>query len=191
MTLLKHAIDLETRIFAFVRTDRPSGIEGFVARLVFVSVLFRYYLESALGKFDGLLPNAGAYAQILPKVAEQVGYDVSQMSLFHHVIVFAGCYGEIVLVLLVAAGLLARSASVGMMIFIAVQSFVDITGHMVDPGMPFDRLSSDLIADQRLLWVFVLFVIVMRGPGFLSLDRLVAQRRHDHFAPAFPIRSQG
>ena len=52
-------------------------------------------------------------------------------------------------------------------------SLTDIWGHGVDAatiGAWFDRGADSLILDQRLLWVFVLSVLVVKGAGRLSLD---------------------
>jgi putative oxidoreductase len=73
-------------------------------------------------------------------------------------------------------GLLTRLAALGMIGFIFVQSIVDITGHGVagaDIGAWFDKASSALILDQRSFWVFALIVLVVRGAGPLSLDRVL------------------
>ena len=63
--------------------------------------------------------------------------------------------------------------------FIIVQSVVDIWGHGVigpDIGGWFDGHSGALIMDQRLLWVTILLVLVVKGAGALSVDRLLSSR---------------
>jgi putative oxidoreductase len=60
--------------------------------------------------------------------------------------------------------------------FILLQSATDIVGHglaAADIGRWFDRVSDAIIADQRALWVFVLVVILLRGGGPISLDRMI------------------
>ena len=47
-------------------------------------------------------------------------------------------------------------------------------------GAWFDRASDALILDQRLLWVTILMVILARGPGTLSLDKLFGAEMHTH-----------
>jgi putative oxidoreductase len=42
-----------------------------------------------------------------------------------------------------------------------------------DLGAWFDKASGALIMDQRTLWVFVLLVLVVRGAGPFSVDRLL------------------
>jgi putative oxidoreductase len=67
-----------------------------------------------------------------------------------------------------------------MMVFIAVHSFVDITVHKVGAetiGTLIDRFPDGLIADQRLLWLVPLLVIVLKGPGLLSVDAILARAR--------------
>lgn len=57
-----------------------------------------------------------------------------------------------------------------------MQSLVDVFGHGVDMatrGSWFDRASDGLILDQRLFWVFVLSVLVVKGAGRLSLDKVL------------------
>ncbi len=164
---------LSDRFFQNLSDKTAPWFEGLVARIVFLSVLFQYYMQSALTKFDGLLPNAGAYAQIFPNASKLVEYDPSRLGMFHHLIVFFGTYGELILPVLIVIGLFTRLASAGMIVFIIVQSTVDIWGHLVKGGLPFDSISTDVIADQRLLWIFLLLIIVLRGAGGLSVDGLI------------------
>ena len=165
--------------------DRLSGpVLTTLARLVFAAVLLRYYWASGLTKLgDGLTgivqPSVGGYAQIWPRAMEAVGYDTSQMSAFQWLVVVAGTWAEFLLPLLIVIGLLTRLSALGMIGFVVVQSLTDIFGHMADAatiGAWFDRLSGALILDQRAFWVLCLLVLVMRGAGPLSLDRLLFRR---------------
>lgn len=152
-----------------------------LARLVFIGVLFGYYWNSAVTKlgdgfFGFLRPSDGAYIQIFPKAVEAAGYDFSQLGAFHWLVVTAGTWAEFILPVLIAIGLFTRLAAVGMIGFVALQSFVDVTGHGLaadDIGSWFDRVPSGLILDQRAFWVFVLLYLVLRGAGPLSADRLL------------------
>lgn len=147
-----------------------------LARFVFAAVLLPYYLNSALTKFDGFGLDANAYIQILPKAMEDAGYDPSQLSFFNHLIVFAGSVGEVVFPLLLLAGLATRPAALAMIIFVLVQSIVDITGHGADAttiGAWFDRFPDAVILDQRALWITVLAIPLFLGGGPLSADRLL------------------
>ena len=159
---------------------------GLFARFTFASVLYFYFLNSAKTKVgDGILgffsvsPNA--YYQIALPAVEAAGGDVSQVAFFPWTLmVVAGTYAEFILPLLIIVGLFTRIASVGMIIFIAVQSYVDIAVHQVGAetiGAMFDRFSDGLIADQRLLWIFPLVYLAVRGAGALSIDRLLTARR--------------
>ncbi len=153
-----------------------------LARLVFAGVLLVYYLNSAGTKVGSSLfsPSVGAYAQIFPKAMEAVGYDVSQLSAFHTLVVLAGTWAEYILPVLIVIGLFTRLAAVGMIGFVAVQSLVDITGHNAaaqDIGAWFDGNASALILDQRAFWIFALLVLVVRGAGPISVDRVLARFR--------------
>ncbi|WP_296997709.1 MULTISPECIES: DoxX family protein [unclassified Thalassospira] len=145
---------------------------GLGARVLFVVVLLPYYFNSALTKIDGFGLSAGAFAQILPPVAEQYMYDTSAIPFFPwHLIVWAGTIGEFVLPLLIVAGLFTRLAALGMIGFVIVQTVVDVAFHGATLGMLANGLPTELI-DQRLLWVSLLAALVFAGGGVVSLDRL-------------------
>ena len=155
-----------------------------LARFAFVAVLALYYWASALTKVgDGILglfqPSLGAYAQIFPRAMEAAGYDASQLGTFHWAVVTAGTLAEFILPALILVGFLTRFAALGMIGFVVLQSLTDIVGHAADAGTIgawFDRLPDSVILDQRLLWVFVLLTLVLKGAGPLSLDRLIDRR---------------
>lgn len=170
------------------RLDRSGeAILPTLARLVFAGVLLMYFWASAATKLGpGLLgvvqPDAGAYIQIFPRGFEAVGYDVSQFGLYHWAVVVAGTVAEFILPALILLGLLTRFAALGMIGFIVVQSLTDIVGHSADAvtiGTWFDRASDALIVDQRAFWVLALLILVLKGAGPLSLDRLVFRRPGD------------
>jgi putative oxidoreductase len=145
------------------------------ARLLFAGVLLGYFWASAATKLDGVFtPSLGAYAQIFPKVFEAVGYDASQLGLWHRLVVLAGAWAEYVLPLLIVLGLFTRLAALGMVGFVVVQSLTDIHGHGAGAGAWFDRASDALILDQRAFWVLLLLVLVLKGAGPVSADRLLA-----------------
>lgn len=153
-----------------------------LARLVFAGVLLIYFWNSGQTKLgDGIFgifsPGVGAYAQIFPKVMESVSYDISQLNLFHWAVVVGGTIAEFILPLLIVIGLLTRLASLGMIGFIVVQSLTDLYGHNGFEngvlGAWFDRLSDALILDQRAFWVLCLLILVFKGAGALSVDRLL------------------
>ncbi|MGJ8622606.1 MAG: DoxX family protein [Yoonia sp.] len=152
-----------------------------LARLVFVGVLFMYYWNSGLTKLgDGIFgilqPSPGAYVQIFPKAMEAVGYDTSQLTIFHWAVVTGGTIAEFALPVLIAIGLLTRLAAAGMIGFITLQSLTDLFGHggigqEGTLGAWFDRFPDALILDQRAFWVLCLLILVFKGAGVLSVDR--------------------
>lgn len=166
--------------------ERLDELLPVLARFIFAAVLLLYFWKSALTKLgDGITglfqPSTGAYVQIFPRAFEAAGYDSSQLSLFQHLVVLAGTWAEFVLPALIIVGLLTRLAALGMIGFVAVQSLTDLYGHggIAHPGTLgawFDRLPDGLILDQRAFWVFVLLVLVIKGAGPLSLDRLFASK---------------
>lgn len=151
---------------------------GLSARLIFAALLLPYYFNSALTKFgDGFLglfpPSAGAFAQILPPIAESYTYNVDAIPFFPwHLVVIAGTLAEVVLPLMIVAGLFSRLAALGMIGFVLVQTIVDTAFHGVVLGGLFNGLPSELI-DHRLLWVFLLLVIIVKGAGRVSLDNIL------------------
>jgi len=163
--------------------DRQDWLLSTLARLLFAAVLFRYFWASALTKLgDGPLglfpPSTGAYAQIFPRQLEAVGYDASQLGLFAHLVVFGGTVAEFVLPVLLILGLATRPAALAMVGFVVVQSLTDLFGHgglahAATLGGWFDRAPDGVILDQRAFWVFALIVLIVKGAGPLSLDRLV------------------
>ncbi|MEK0163957.1 hypothetical protein VWZ88_02545 [Phaeobacter sp. JH20_36] len=157
----------------FGKADRLSDIiVPTLARLVFAAVLLVYYWNSAGLKTDGSIfsPSAGAFGQIFPKAAEAVLYDVSQLNIFQRLVIFAGTVAEYVLPALILVGLLTRLAALGTIGFIWVQTIVDVTGHGVKLGSLFDNAIG--LVDQRVMWTFLLLVLVFKGAGPLSLDAL-------------------
>lgn len=170
------------------RLDRSGDtILPTLARLVFAGVLLMYFWASAAtklgpGLFGIVRPDAGAYIQIFPRGFEAVGYDVSQFGLYHWAVVVAGTLAEFLLPALILVGLLTRLAALGMIGFVVLQSLTDIVGHSADAatiGSWFDRASGALIVDQRAFWVLALLVLVLKGAGPLSLDRLLFRRSYD------------
>jgi len=179
--MIKTIAALHHGVFGAVQRNLENWLPGLLARLVFAGVLLVYFLHSATKKLgeglSGLFTvTDNAYFQILPPVVEQYGYDASQIPLFPwDIIVYLGTYSEVLLPVLVVAGLFTRIAALGMMVFVIVQSWVDIAFHGVDAetiGAWFDRFSDAAILDQRALWLFLLAYLVIRGAGKVSLDHL-------------------
>ena len=180
--MIKHVVALHHKVFDAVDRWFGDWFLGLFARFAYAAVLFVYFFNSAATKvgegFFGLLfVSDNAYFQILPPVVERYGYDPAQVPFLPYgLIVHAGTYAELILPLLIVIGLFTRVAAFGMIVFIAVQSFVDIRYHGVDAetvGAYFDAVPDALILDQRLLWGFLLVYLVVRGAGALSVDRLI------------------
>ena len=155
-----------------------------LGRFVFAATLLFYFWNSAGTKWDGtpFTPGVGGYAQIFPKAMEAVGYDVSQMSIFHWAIVVAGTLAEYILPLLIVIGLFTRLAAFSMIGFVVVQSLTDLYGHGgiehgATVGKWFDGLPTGAILDQRAFWMVVFVTLVLKGAGPLSVDRILAKNR--------------
>ncbi len=151
-----------------------------LARFTFAATLLIYFWNSARLKIGegvfGFLDISRAYGQIFPKAFEAAGYDDEAMSGFQWLVALAGTWAEFVLPLLIVIGLFTRLAAVGMIGFIIVQSITDVVGHDIEKyGVWFDRLSDGVIMDQRLFWVTVLLILVTRGAGPFSVDRLLTR----------------
>ncbi len=179
-------VDMHQRFFDALQSALSGWFTGLLARFLFASLLLAYYLNSGLGKlgdgvFGFLNPNSGAFVTIFPKLMEQVNYDHTKLAFIpYHLIVYLGTWAEIILPVLVVLGLFARLSALGMIFFVIVQSVVDIYGHGLDEkaiGSMFDRLPDAIIWDQRLLWVFVLLMIVVHGAGKFSVDHLLYRAR--------------
>ncbi|MEL6958327.1 MAG: DoxX family protein [Pseudomonadota bacterium] len=151
-----------------------------LARFVFAATLLIYFWNSAGTKWDGtpFSPSIGGYAQIFPKAMEAVGYDTSMMTTFHWAVVVAGTLAEYILPLLIVIGFLTRLAALGMVGFVTVQSLTDLYGHggiehAETLGAWFDNLSNGAILDQRAFWMLLFAVLIFKGAGPLSLDRVL------------------
>lgn len=167
-----------------------SGLIPLLARFLFAATLLVYFWNSGMTKlgdgiFGFLQPSTGAYAQIFPRAMEAVTYDVSQLSVFHWLVVVAGTWAEFILPLLIVVGLATRLAALGMIGFVVVQSLTDLYGHGAIEhaetlGAWFDRVPDAVILDQRAFWVFLLVVLVIRGAGVLSLDWILSREVMGH-----------
>lgn len=149
-----------------------------LARFSFAATLFLFFWRSALTKlgegFSGLwTPSMNAYAQVLPRKFEAAGYDVAAMGVMDQLLVVAGTWGEFVLPILIVLGLFTRLASLGMLVFLGVMTWVDVTGHGVVVGAWFDGDPKGIVADLRLYWALALLVLVCHGGGRLSVDFLI------------------
>ena len=180
--MIQSLVALHSRVAETLSLAADRWLMGLLARLVFAAVLLVYFLNSALTKFDGgpfSIADA-AYFQIVPTVVEAAGYDASKVAFFPwDLIVLAGSHGEVILPLLIVIGLFTRIAAAGMIVFVAVQSYVDIAFHKVGAetiGAWFDNISGAAIMDQRTLWVLLFLYLTLKGPGLISVDHILGKR---------------
>ena len=179
--MISSLTNLYWNFFCTVKRLAEGWLIGLAARLVFLGVIFGYYLNSFFTKvgegFAGFFQiESGAYFQIVPAAMEASGYDVEQVSVLAHLMVYFGTYTELILPILIVVGLLTRISALGMIGFIGVQTFVDIKFHGVDDktiGAWFDKAPDSALWDQRSLWIFLLLTLVIYGAGFFSLDHLL------------------
>lgn len=165
----------------FSPLDQDEWVLPTLARFVFAAVLLVYFWNSGLTKvgdnWEGLFtPTFNAFAQIFPKGAEAVSYDITQASSFQKLVILAGTWTEFILPALILLGFFTRLAALGMIGFVVVQSLTDIVGHGAATGAWFDNISDGVILDQRALWVLLFAVLVVKGAGPLSLDRFLAPK---------------
>lgn len=178
MSILRGLRHLHDGFFGSAERLAGGWLLQLAARLAFAAVLFLYFFNSWKTKtgdgLAGLLSvSDGAYYQIVPWAVEAAGGEISQVGLLSHLIVHAGTMAELLLPAMVVAGLFTRIAALGMICFVAVQSWVDLRFHGVSgdtAGALFDRFPDSLVADQRTLWAFLLLVLAVKGGGALSLD---------------------
>ena len=180
---MKQVIALHHRVFSAIETACGGWLLPSLARFTFAATLLIYFWNSAMLKIgDGILglfhPTLGAYAQIFPKAMEAAGYNTDNLTDLHWAVVVAGTTAEIVLPLLIVFGLFTRLAAIGMAGFVVVQSLTDLYGHggIDQPdtvGAWFDIASGSVILDQRLFWMLLLAILMTRGAGPLSVDRLL------------------
>lgn len=174
-------VGLHDRLFRCLTARLDGWFIGLCARALFAAVMLPYYINSALtkpgdGVFGIFSPKAGAFAQILPPIAEQASYDTSAIAFVPwHLVVILGTVSEFALPVLLALGLLTRLSALAMMGFIVVQTAVDIAFHGTAPGMLFNTQPLELL-DHRLLWLFPLLVLLITGPGSVSVDAWLRRR---------------
>lgn len=186
MPIFRLLEQLHNFVFSTFQRLAGSWFLGLASRLVFSSALFMYFINSARTKVgegfpDFLIPGDGAYVQIFPSVMDAVGYDTDAIAFIPYgLIVYLGTYAEFILPVLILIGLLTRAASLIMLGFIIVMSYVDIVFHKVGAetiGALFDRFQDSAISDQRLLWASPLIYLILKGAGSISLDRLLGGKK--------------
>ena len=181
---MNRLVSLHNAVFGALERLAPILMPT-LARVIFAGVLLIYFWNSAMTKLgDGISGlwnlSFGAYAQIFPKQFEALGYDPSALPAIYKLIALAGTWAEIALPILIVIGLFTRLAALGMIGFVLVQSYVDVTGHGLNEagvGAWFDNNASALLLDQRAFWVFLLLFMVLRGAGPISVDALLGRQR--------------
>ncbi len=168
---------LYERFFAFLDRITEGWLLPSLARFVFLAVVFMFFWKSAMTKlgdgFFGFLSlSNGAYFQIVPKAVEAAGFQPANVSFTADLIVFFGTWAEIILPILVVVGLFTRLASLGMIAFVVVMTYVDLTAHSLKPEVIGTLFDGDVkgLWDRRLLWIVVLLIPLLKGPGPLSVD---------------------
>ncbi|WP_319518076.1 DoxX family membrane protein [uncultured Martelella sp.] len=184
MKFICAAAHLYNRVFSDLQAFLAPWFPGLFARLVFAATLWLYFLNSALTKVGSGIAgfftvSNSAYYQIALPAVEAAGGDVSAVPFLPWgLVVHLGTYAEFLLPLMIIAGILTRLSAIGMLGFIAVQTLVDITVHQVGPetiGALFDRFPDSAILDQRLFWTMPLVLLIVYGPGKISIDHLAAR----------------
>lgn len=135
-------ITLHNAVFGWLQRITENWLLGLVARAVFAGTLLIYFYNSFLTKVDSrngdyFTVTDGAFIQIYgDRVFEAVGYDFSSLEFWPWgALVYLATYAEIVLPVLIVLGFLTRIASWGMLIFIGVMTYKDITGEVVPPSV--------------------------------------------------------
>lgn len=190
VSLLRGIAALHNAVFGALQAIFENWLLGLLARVMFSSVTMVWLWNSALtkvvsrgsdgGVLDYFTVEANAMAQIAPKAFENAGYDASLLGPEYWLIAYAGTFGEFILPLLILIGLFTRVAALGMIGFMAVLTWVDVTGHgavTFELSKMFDRMPSDIVMDQRMIWLFPLIYLVLRGPGAVSIDGLYQRVR--------------
>lgn len=170
------------RIDGIIERAAGNWLLPTLARFSFAAVLLIYYWNSALTKLGVgvtgfLFPNDNTYYQMFPKLIEAANFDFSVLGPVHYVIALAGMWAEFILPLLIVVGLFSRLAALGMIGFVLVQSFVDVAGHRAKLGGWFNGGVPNEIMDERLMWIAVLAVVLVKGGGPFSLDAVLRQQR--------------
>lgn len=174
-------------VFETVEDTLDSWATGLIARFVFASVLMNFFVKSAQAKLidptgqggalDFLTVEPIALRQIAPEAFAAAGGDASQIDLLTWLVAYAGTYAEFLLPIFVVLGLFTRLSALAMIGFIGVMTYVDVFGHGAnfDLAKMFDGRPNDTFVDQRLLWLFPLIYLVIRGAGLISLDALLGR----------------
>ena len=168
---------------------------GLAARLVFASTLLHSFWDMALRRVlvadysveayvadapGRLIPrDAMDYLTIEASAYRAAGLDPAAPELLPMLALHLETGAAFLLPALIAAGLFTRLASLGMMLFIALIVWAQIAQapELWNLDLMFDPVADAPIMDQRLLQLFPLFYLMVRGAGAISFDFLLARRR--------------
>lgn len=154
-----------------------------LARLGFAAVLMPWFVIGGLSKIAGptlsVGPPAGvwplslgAYYAFLPDVmAEGAAPTLGQ-----HAFVLSMTLSELVLPLMVVAGLGGRISAALLIVHIWIASLA--TGQLIATGSLFDANPFDPGPDQVVLWTLVLLPVAVHGAGPISIYRLLVRLRN-------------
>ncbi|MEP4249401.1 DoxX family protein [Tateyamaria sp.] len=174
----------------FAPFDRDDWLLPTVARIVFLAVFFFYFNNSfgtKISNFEipllsikvplALTPDASSvFVQMFPKAFEAAGYDETAMPPIYWGLAVIGTWAEFLLPVFLILGLFTRLSAIGMIGFVLVQTFTDVVGHSIALGSLFNNLPE--LVDTRMLWIFLLLVLAIKGAGPFSIDRIFTPRTH-------------
>jgi len=184
MSFINQIVRLHHSVFDTIRNWGDGWLLGAAARLTFAAVLYGYFWNAGKTKIgEGLFGifqiQDGAYFQVLGEAGMTAyEFDTANVPFYLDAVVAFGTWAEFILPILIVVGLFTRIAAAGMVVFVFVQSYVDVAIHKADAatvGMLFDRDSASTIMDQRMLWMLLFAVLIVKGAGALSLDTLVSR----------------
>ncbi len=193
--VVSSVVTLYNGVFTSLQMLLEDWLLGLLARAWFAATLLFFFWNSAMTKLGGagLVDLDAAAAQMLGEAFFiEYGGDTSELGFGFVAFAYLGTIAEFVLPLLIVIGLLTRLGSLGMILFIAVMTYVDMTAHglTIDPSLlvngrpdltPAQATDAVFInsvtIENRLMWLFPLIYLVVRGGGAVSLDWLFGRLR--------------
>jgi len=126
-------------------------------------LLARVFFQSGLTKWDGLSVSNSAYSQF------EIFYGHTGMSYFWiDNLARLTAVAEIVLPTLLVLGLLGRISALGLLLMTLVIQFT-----VCNPEYGVCLTGAEDWWNVHAWWSAVALILVLRGPGFISLDRLI------------------
>jgi uncharacterized membrane protein YphA (DoxX/SURF4 family) len=171
----------------FIRLLTPA-LTVTLARAGFSAVLLPWFVIGGLTKVGGLSlsvgPPAGvwplslgAYYAFLPELMT----NGDEPNVVQHVFVWSMTLSELILPVMVAAGLFGRLSAALMVAHIWAASAV--AGHLFTTGRLFDSSPFDPGPDQMVLWSLVLLPVAIHGAGPLSIDGILSRWQRRRIPP--------